>query len=158
MVIDHDGAVGQVRPRRAPHDAIGCSLDAPATTVALRHEAPVELACLEWFAGTDSAGHRVAVGVVGVAAAQTTGPMASRQRDRVVQEEDGRPATRLRERPAPLAVLEQAGDPQRAAMMSDDRAVVVDKAPAVAGEQTALRAGVKIAPRVDAVATGHRAR
>ncbi len=41
-------------------------------------------------------------------------------------------------------------------MMAHDRAVIIDEAPAVAREQTALRTGMEITPRINPVATGRR--
>ena len=40
-------------------------------------------------------------------------------------------------------------------MVPHDRAVVVDEAAAVAGEQTSAAHGVEVTPRVDAVPAGH---
>src|SRR4029079_2660791 len=76
-------------------------------------------------------------------------------RDGVVEEEQRRPATRSRQRPAPVAKRREADDPQGAAVMAHHALSVVDDAPPVAGEQTARRDGVEVTPRVHSVATRH---
>ena len=62
------------------------------------------------------------------------------------------------ERLPPAAKLCEAGDPQVAAVMADDRPALVDQAASVAGEQSARGDGVEVAPRIDPVPTRVRFR
>lgn len=70
----------------------------------------------------------------------------------VVEEEHRCPPARHGKRMAPTAVLGEADDPQRAAMVTGERGRFVDQAAAVAGDQPSFVDGMQIAPRVYSVA------
>lgn len=98
----------------------------------------------------------VAVRAIRVTPARRAGAVSGGQRDRVVEEEDRRPAVGPGQRHAPVAKLGQARDPQgRAAVVAHDLLGLIDDAAAVAGEQAAGAHRVQVSPRIHPVAARH---
>jgi hypothetical protein len=81
--------------------------------------------------------------------------MPRRERDGVVEEEQGRPPSRPVELVAPAAERRDADDPEVPPMVTDELTSLVDETAPVAREQTTAAGGVEIAPRIDTVAARH---
>jgi hypothetical protein len=149
---DHDCAGGQVGVGSVPEFAVVSPVDPAPAHVSLLMEALVEFAGKQgsWCAAADR--DRVAVGAVVGSPAGGTGTVSGGEGDGIVEEEQRSPAVGPGQRPAPVAVPGEAGDPEGAAVVAHDVLVFVDHAATVAGEQAAIGDGVKIAPGVDPVA------
>jgi hypothetical protein len=101
--------------------------------------------------GTD----RVAEFVVVGSSAESAGPVACRQRNGVVKEEQGSPGPWLCERMFPILELCPTGDPQVPVVVADQLSLVIYQTAAVSGEETTRGDRVEISPRIDAIAARH---
>jgi hypothetical protein len=120
-----------------------------AGATAFRGQPPVQVACPQGCVHRRRDG--LAVGQVVRVPALPARAVPGGQRHGVVEEEQRRPPARPGQPHPPSAENGAAGDPQVAAVVSDETARVVDEAAAVAGEAAPLRHGVQRAERVDAV-------
>ena len=149
-------AGGQVVDVRFPHQTISGAVYAPTAAVALGDEPSIELRREQRFQRSKRHAHRVAIRAVVLTAAERAGPVAGRQRDLRHRGRRRRPSVRGGERMPPIPELGHACDPQRAPVVADDGAVVIDEAAAVPGEQAVATRGVEVAPRIDRLRRGIR--
>ena len=91
------------------------------------------------------------IGLVLLASTETTGSVSRSQCDSVIEEEDRRPGPRGVERVLPAAKLQFADDPEVAAMMTHDLALVVDQATSIAREGSSRRHRVEFTKGIDPI-------
>lgn len=153
--INDDGTRGDGIDRTGEEDPV-VSPDKPAaTSVSLGGDSPGEVWRQEDAPARGRSCDRTPKREVVGTSTQPTWPVAGRQGDRIVKEEQRRPGPRSIERMPPIPVLEATCDPQRAAVMAHNLASIVDQAPPVPGEQPVRRDVAKITPRINPVPASH---
>lgn len=149
---DDDRSGRQIVQLTRNEDSIIGPDEPPTASISLSRNSSVEFRCQEVAPKVRRRPDSVAELLVVGSPAQAARPVACRQRNGIVKEEQGSPGPWLCERMLPILELCPTGDPQVPVVVADQLSLVIDQTPAVAGEETASGDGVEIAPRIDAIA------
>ena len=155
MIDDHGACWQSIDPLGGQY-SIGAAVESVSPSKAFLRQPSVQVAGTGRTRRSLGPGNGIPVVDVGTSSAEATGTVSRGECDRLVEEEDRCPRPGSVEWVLPAPVVEEAGDPRRATMMTGYPAPVVDQTAAVAGEQASLGDGMQIPPGVDAVTTGHR--
>jgi len=110
--VDHYCTGGQLIERGWPDDAIRRPRQASAATVPLGLQPLVQIRCRHRLRSAEVQADRISIGVVVATPAGRARPVAGREPDRVIEEEQRRPPSRAREGDTPPSKLSQADDPE----------------------------------------------
>ena len=150
--VDNDRSGWQIIQKVGGEDSITSSDESSAASIPFSCYSLVELWCqggVLWARrGADCIAKREVVG----SPAETTGPVTSRQSNRVVKEEQRGPGPWLCEWMLPILELCPASDPQVPVVVANQIPVVIYQTAAIPGEEATSGDGVKVPPWIDTIA------